>query len=401
LLPRRLGSLPALGAGNPRLARILAATGLVALVPAFAFLAPASNWNAEAALVVLLLFSFYAYSAAAHLRDTASLDATFVAALLGVALLGPLAGALLFAAPEFTRLAGDRRMTSMMANLASFGWASLAAAWTLVALGYGSPAELGTVSSYVAVAIAGLVLILVNYLYITVISAVIKDGMGLWFLARRELLPTMPVDVSLIAAAAVTAFLYTELGLIGLLPLIGVVGLPRMLVPPLLHDLPISDLSIGEATGRYANGLADLLGLDSARRRVLRDAATHLGGHPRLTRLDDFGAVMRTVLYAHERWAGEGGLGLLSGRDIPIESRVLAVAHDWASLTAQGGVGLSPREALVHLRARAGQDLDPVVVAAAVKTVQDEIIELGPAAAQPSPAVFNEEATVLSRLPSN
>ena len=120
--------------------------------------------------MLLLLFSFYAYVGAAHLRGTASLDAAFVAALLGVVLLGPLAGALVFAAPELTRLANDRRLTSMLANLASFGWATLAAAWTLEALGYGSPAQLGSPSSYVAVAIAGLALILVNYFYITVIS---------------------------------------------------------------------------------------------------------------------------------------------------------------------------------------------------------------------------------------
>ena len=67
---------------------------------------------------------------------------------------------------------------------------------------------------------------------------------------------------------------------------------------------------------------------------------------------------------------------------------MLAVAHAWAALTAQGGTGLTPQEALVNLRARAGQELDPVVVAAAVKTVDDEIIELGPADAQPAPAAI-------------
>ena len=38
-------------------------------------------------------------------------------------------------------------------------------------------------------------------------------------------------------------------------------------------------------------------------------------------------------------------------------------------MTAQGGPGLTPKEALVNLRMRAGQELDPVVVAAAVRTV--------------------------------
>ena len=223
-------------------------------MPAFAFLAPASQWDREAVLIVLLLFSFYAYVGAAHLRDTTSLDATFVAALLGVVLIGPLAGALVFAAPELTRIANDRRLTSMLANLASFGWACLAAAWTLQALGYGSPTELGSLDSYAAVAIAGLALILVNYFYMTIITGPVKNGIGLWVLTRRELIPTMPVDAPMIVAAVVTAFLYSEIGLAGLVPLAGVVFLPRLLVPIVLRDVPIWDLSIGEATARYARG---------------------------------------------------------------------------------------------------------------------------------------------------
>ena len=42
----------------------------------------------------------------------------------------------------------------------------------------------------------------------------------------------------------------------------------------------------------------------------------------------------------------------------------------------------------MNLRVRAGQELDPVVVAAAVRTVDDEIIELGSADAQPAPAAM-------------
>jgi HD domain len=366
-----------LGSGHPQLALALAVLGLVALVPAFVFLAPASQWDREPVLVVLLVFSFYAYVGAAHLRGTASLDAAFVGALLGVVFLGPLAGALVFAAPELTRLASDRRLTAMLANLASFGWATLAAAWTLEALGYGAPLELGPAAGYVAVGLAGLVLLLVNYFYITVILDCVKDGSSIRFLTRREFTPTLPVLLPLLVASAAITFLYAELGTPGLLPLVGVVFLPQLLIPGLLRDIPISELGIGEATTRYAGGLANVLGLSSAQRRVLRDAATHAGGQARLTRLDDFDSVMRTVLYSHERWGGDGSLGLVSGDRIPIESRVLAVAHAWAALTARGTPGLTPREALVHLRARAGDELDPVVVAAAVKIVNEEIIELG------------------------
>ena len=366
----------------------MAAAGLAALLPAFAFAAPASQWGHEAALVVLLLFSFYAYVGAAHVRGTASLDAAFVGALIGVVLLGPLAGALIFAAPEFTRLATDRRLTSTLSNLASFGWACLAAAWALELLGYGAPADLGAPGAYMAIGIAGLALILVNYFYITVLSEVISEGMSLAFLVRRELIPTMPVNIAAIAAGVLTTLLYAEIGVAGLLPLAGVVFIPRLLVPELLRDIPVWELNIGEATARYAGGLANVLGLDSSQQRVLRDAATHLGGKAHLTRLDDFGAVMQTVLYTHERWSGGGRLGLLSGDAIPIESRVLAVAHAWAALTAAGGPRLTPQAALVNLRARAGTELDPVVVAAAVRIVDSEIISLGSADAHPAPAAL-------------
>ena len=129
---------------------------------------------------MLLVFSFYAYVGAAHLRDTTSLDATFVAALLGVVLIGPLAGALVFAAPELTRLANDRRLTSMLANLASFGWACLAAAWTLRRWATGRPQSWAAWTRTRRLAIAGLALILVNYFYMTVITGPVKNGIGLW-----------------------------------------------------------------------------------------------------------------------------------------------------------------------------------------------------------------------------
>ena len=385
LLPRPVGSLPTLGGGHPTLALAVAVAGLVALVPAFAFLAPPSHWDKQVELVVLLLFSFYAYVGAAHLRGTASLDAACVGALLGVVLLGPLAGAFIFAAPELTSLATDRRLTSTLANLASFGWATLAAAWILDPLGRMVIADVGSAGSYVAVGVAGLVLLLVNYFYITIISDRIKDGNGLVFATRRELIPTLPVVVPMLVAAAAIVFLYEQFGVVGFLPLAGVVFIPRLLVPVMLRDIPVAELSVSEATARYAGGLADVLGLSGAQRRVLCDGATHLGDHATLTRLEDFHTVMRTVLFSHERWDGDGRLGLVAGERIPIESRVLAVARAWAALTAGGTARLTPAEALVNLRARAGEDLDPTVVAAAVKIVAEEVIDLGTADTRPPP----------------
>ena len=206
--------------------------------------------------------------------------------------------------PEINADRNDRRLMSLLGNLASFAWGALAAAWTLEALGHTSPTRAGRAGLVPAVAIAGLALILVSYFYMTVITGPLKNGIGLWTLTRRELIPTCRSTYRVIAASVVTALLYDEIGLVGLLPLLGVVFLPRLLVPIMLRDAPIWDLSIGEATARYAGGLAEVLGLssiaapDPARRR-----------HPprrraRLTRIDDFDAVMQTVLYSHEHWDG-------------------------------------------------------------------------------------------------
>ena len=108
---------------------------------------------------------------------------------------------------------------------------------------------------------------------------------------------------------------------------------------------------------------------------MIRDAATHLGGSASLSRLDDFPDVMRAVLYCRERWDDEGGFpGVVTGEDIPLESRILAVAEAWSALTAKGTRELTPGQALAGLRADAGGEFDPRVAAAAIKVVEEDVL---------------------------
>ena len=110
-------------------------------------------------------------------------------------------------------------------------------------------------------------------------------------------------------------------------------------------------------------------------KRVLADAATHLGETKRLTRIEDFERVMQTVLYCRERWDGQGGFpGILGGDAIPVESRVLAVAEQLGSLTAAGTRGLSPEQAIAAIVPRAGTEFDPRVVAAARWAVEEDVL---------------------------
>jgi hypothetical protein len=152
---------------------------------------------------------------------------------------------------------------------------------------------------------------------------------------------------------------------------------PRLLTPFVLHREEAAKLTRSRAAALYAEALADELGLDRGRKRVLADAASHLEGEASLTRLEDFPDIMQAVLYCRERWDGDGGSpGLLWGEAIPLESRVLAVANAWSALTAEGTRTLSPEQALHELRRRAGSEFDPEVVAGAVRAVKDRTLPL-------------------------
>jgi hypothetical protein len=136
----------------------------------------------------------------------------------------------------------------------------------------------------------------------------------------------------------------------------------------------------------YSRAIAEGLELDAAQKRVLLDAATHLGDAKRLTRIEDFERVMQTVLYCRERWDGKGGFpGVLSGDAIPVESRVLAVAEQLGSMTVSGTRGLSPGQAIAALVARAGTEFDPKVVSAAHRAIEENMFVSPRTAAEPAP----------------
>jgi diguanylate cyclase (GGDEF)-like protein len=76
--------------------------------------------------------------------------------------------------------------------------------------------------------------------------------------------------------------------------------------------------------------------------------------------------VARLVRSSHERWDGDGYPDRLAGQDIPLGSRIVAVADAFDAMTAHRPYG-EPREphaALAELRRCAGTQFDPVVVEA-------------------------------------
>ena len=375
LLPEEPRELPPVREDRTGLSLALGLATLLAAVPAFLLLAPESTWAPESLLISLLILAFVSYTAAVQVRDTLTLDASFVPALLAVAFLGPVPGTFVFAAPGISSYLERRRMNAFVADTASAAWAALVASWALDALTHGIP--LGTVDLAVAgaVAVAGTAFIAVQWLVSAVLIPVVEKGAHLKLLVDQELKDMAPVNGALILAGALTALLYDRFGLAGLVPLAVMVVAPRALAPRLVPSRDPGELEQPEAISLYARALAEALSFDADQRRIVTDAATHLGGAKRLTRIDDFQRVMQTVLYCHERWNGERGFpGVLSGEAIPIESRVLAVAETLGSLTARGTRGLTPDHAVSTLVARAGAEFDPRVVAAARRVIDEDIL---------------------------
>jgi hypothetical protein len=356
------------------LGAVLGVAALAAAVPAYVFAAPVSVWEPELLLVALTILSFVSYGAAVEVRGSVTLDASFASALVAVVFLGPLPAACIYALPEINGWLARGRVISLFGNTASAFWGTWAAAWTLEALTTGVPLEPG-LADLAALAAAGAVLLGVSYLVTTVIVSLVWEGHDLRALIDQEVAELAPAAILLLAVGSATVLLYQQLGPAGLAPLALLVLLPRAVVPWLSKSRDPGKLERSAATLLYARAIAQSLELDSTQRRILLDAATHLGDHKRLTRIEDFERVMQTVLYCGEHWDGAGGFpGVLSGEAIPIESRALAVAEQLAAMTASGTAGLTPGQAIAALVPRAGAEFDPRVLSAARWAIEKEVV---------------------------
>ena len=105
--------------------------------------------------------------------------------------------------------------------------------------------------------------------------------------------------------------------------------------------------------------------------------------------LEAVGAVREIVLSHHEWWDGSGYPRRLAGADIPVGARVLAVVDAYESMTLGRAhrTALSPGQALVEIRRRAGTQFDPEVVEAfeqALRRVEQQQMAEGPQVEDPA-----------------
>jgi diguanylate cyclase len=94
-------------------------------------------------------------------------------------------------------------------------------------------------------------------------------------------------------------------------------------------------------------------------------------GYQMLKSVDEYAALAEFILYHHERWDGKGYPEGLRGEDIPLESRIIAVADAYEAMTAKRLYQRTKNkeEAIAELKKCAGTQFDPAIVEVFVEKV--------------------------------
>ena len=82
--------------------------------------------------------------------------------------------------------------------------------------------------------------------------------------------------------------------------------------------------------------------------------------------------VKKAILHHHEKYDGTGYPGKLKGNEIPLISRVLAVADSYFAMITEKpyGKSYSHKEALIDIKAGSGSKYDPEIVRAFEEVLQ-------------------------------
>ncbi|HEY5639686.1 MAG TPA: HD-GYP domain-containing protein [Dehalococcoidia bacterium] len=96
-------------------------------------------------------------------------------------------------------------------------------------------------------------------------------------------------------------------------------------------------------------------------------------------RIPGLGEISRTIRHHHERFDGEGYPDGLKGGNIPVESRIIAVADTFDALTSERPyrAAMQPAEARAELERVAGTQLDPELVGVLVKLMDNGVLAPG------------------------
>lgn len=96
---------------------------------------------------------------------------------------------------------------------------------------------------------------------------------------------------------------------------------------------------------------------------------TEMRKHPEisyniLSSVNDYGPLADVALSHHERWDGEGYPRKLSGKEIPLHARIIAVADTYDAMTSKRSYrnAMNPEYAMAEIKKNSGKQFDPEVV---------------------------------------
>jgi HD-GYP domain-containing protein (c-di-GMP phosphodiesterase class II) len=95
------------------------------------------------------------------------------------------------------------------------------------------------------------------------------------------------------------------------------------------------------------------------------------------------------IRHHHERWDGLGYPNGLSGRDIPVEAAIIAIADAWDAMTTDRpyAIALDIEEAMLQIHAGRGKQFNPAVVDAFAAVSRRRPAEILPPDAPPASAL--------------
>ena len=262
------------------------------------------------------------------------------------------------------------------------------------------------------------------------------DGTSLWTAARRGLAPLLPSELASALLAVGVAFLYVEFGLptIAMFAVVVIVfqyligallvsqqradelelrakqlaGFQVALLSALLRTLDLRDRMTARhsaAVARYSREIAAAAGLSEEEQELAHTAGllhdigkfilpdrilkgnvelteadwVEIRKHPYegariVSQIDGYQPVGDIILAHHERLDGLGYPRSLRGDEIPVLSKVIAVADTYDVLTARDSYRqpVSAYEAITELRRSAGTQLDPNFVEILAKLLDDK-----------------------------
>lgn len=98
-------------------------------------------------------------------------------------------------------------------------------------------------------------------------------------------------------------------------------------------------------------------------------------GYRILNTVDDMAEMAEYVLAHHERWDGKGYPKGLKGKEIPLQSRIIAIADSYDAMTSERSYrsALSEEVAIGELKLNAGTQFDPELIDVFIEKVLDKL----------------------------